>query len=148
MESDILVTPKGQMPQPHRFQAPIPLLEVFIRSFSDPGDLIVDPYAGGATTLVVAHAMGRRAIGHVIDAGIVDQAKRNLAKRLKGDHARDQPGYRAPNLSGSGRHTAWRGARAGPVGCRSEGCKNKKCQWYSQSGQTRALARRKPPITV
>lgn len=87
LESDILVTPKGQMPQPHRFQAPIPLLEVFIRSFSDPGDLIVDPYAGGATTLVVANSLGRRAIGYEIDAGIMDQARNNLAKRLKGDHA-------------------------------------------------------------
>ena len=87
LESDILVTPKGKIPQPHRFQAPVPLLEVFVRSFSDPGDLIVDPYAGGGTTLIVAYTMGRRAIGYEIDAGIVEQAQRNLAQRRKGDHA-------------------------------------------------------------
>src|SRR6185436_11446244 len=34
-----------------------------IEAFSEPGDLVLDPYMGGATTLVEAIARGRRAVG-------------------------------------------------------------------------------------
>lgn len=34
-----------------------------IETFSDPGDLVLDPYVGGGTTLVEAYARGREAIG-------------------------------------------------------------------------------------
>ena len=35
----------------------------FIEAFTNPGDLIFDPFMGGATTLVEARTMGRRCIG-------------------------------------------------------------------------------------
>lgn len=35
----------------------------FIDAFTDPGDLVLDPFMGGATTLVEARTMGRRCIG-------------------------------------------------------------------------------------
>lgn len=34
-----------------------------IRAFSEPGDLIIDPFVGGGTTLVESMALGRRAVG-------------------------------------------------------------------------------------
>ena len=34
-----------------------------IEAFTDPGDLVIDPFMGGATTLVEARALGRTAIG-------------------------------------------------------------------------------------
>jgi DNA modification methylase len=34
-----------------------------IEAFSQPGDVILDPFMGGATTLVEARALGRHAIG-------------------------------------------------------------------------------------
>lgn len=39
-----------------------------IKTFSSPGDLILDPYMGGATTLVEARALGRRVIGSDINS--------------------------------------------------------------------------------
>src|SRR5256885_11149744 len=39
-----------------------------IEAFSDPGDLVLDPFLGGATTAVEALALGRRAIGIDINA--------------------------------------------------------------------------------
>ncbi len=44
-------------------QKPVKLLERVIGALSNPGDLVVDPYMGSGTTLVVAKSMGRDAIG-------------------------------------------------------------------------------------
>jgi hypothetical protein len=48
-----------------------------IESFSNPGDLVLDPYMGGGTTLVEAMALGRRGIGCDINslAVFVSRAK-------------------------------------------------------------------------
>ena len=45
--------------------APFPdwLPEFFIKLFTDPGDLVVDPFAGSGTTSRVALRLGRRAVG-------------------------------------------------------------------------------------
>lgn len=44
----------------HPQQKPVPLLRWMIRSYSDPGDLVVDPYSGSGSTGVAAAAEGRR----------------------------------------------------------------------------------------
>jgi site-specific DNA-methyltransferase (adenine-specific) len=44
-------------------QKPQALLERLIGALSDPGDRVLDPYAGSGTTLAVAHAMGRGFLG-------------------------------------------------------------------------------------
>ena len=44
-------------------QKPEALLERIVRACTLPGDLVLDPYAGSATTLAVAARLGRRAIG-------------------------------------------------------------------------------------
>lgn len=44
-------------------QKPEALLERLITSCTHPGDLVLDPYAGSATTLAVAARLGRRAVG-------------------------------------------------------------------------------------
>lgn len=44
-------------------QKPLTLLERILRVSSAAGDLILDPCCGGGTTLVAAHALGRRWIG-------------------------------------------------------------------------------------
>lgn len=59
-------------------QKPEALLERLITALSDPGDLVLDPYAGSGTTLRVADKTGRRFWG--IDASPV--ALRTLAARL------------------------------------------------------------------
>jgi DNA modification methylase len=39
-----------------------------IEIFTKPGDLVLDPYVGGGTTLVEARALGREAVGIDISA--------------------------------------------------------------------------------
>src|SRR5580704_13778745 len=51
---------------PARF-API-FAATAIRDFSNPGDLVCDPYMGGGTTIIEALAAGRRAVGSDINS--------------------------------------------------------------------------------
>jgi site-specific DNA-methyltransferase (adenine-specific) len=44
-------------------QKPEALLERLLLSSTEPGDLVIDPYAGSGTTLAVAARLGRQAIG-------------------------------------------------------------------------------------
>jgi site-specific DNA-methyltransferase (adenine-specific) len=47
----------------HPTQKPLPLIEDLIRDFTDPTELICDPFAGSGTTGVAAIRLGRRFIG-------------------------------------------------------------------------------------
>ena len=49
-------------------QKPLSLIREFVTLFSDPGDLVLDPFCGSGTTLVAALERGRRAIGIDISA--------------------------------------------------------------------------------
>ena len=63
-------TREGRFPHGPVFrdgQKPLSLLEEITRDFSKPGDLILDPYAGAATTLVACKRLGRSAIGWELD---------------------------------------------------------------------------------
>ena len=61
-------------------QKPEALLERLIGALSDPGDVVLDPYAGSGTSLVVAARMGRAFIG--IDASdvAIEVARDRLAR--------------------------------------------------------------------
>jgi site-specific DNA-methyltransferase (adenine-specific) len=47
----------------HPCQMPEAVLERIVRASSNPGDLVLDPFAGSGTTLAVAHKLGRRWVG-------------------------------------------------------------------------------------
>jgi DNA modification methylase len=47
----------------HPCQMPEAVLERIIRVASNPGDLVIDPFAGSGTTLAVAQKLGRRFLG-------------------------------------------------------------------------------------
>ena len=50
-----------------------------IRMFSVRGDTVLDPFAGTGTTLWVAHALGRNAIGVEVDPAIAAELRRKAA---------------------------------------------------------------------
>ncbi len=63
----------------------------FVEELSEPGDLVLDPFAGFGTTLVVAERLGRRALGIELMPERVEQVRRRVgpaASVLRGD-ARD-----------------------------------------------------------
>ena len=47
----------------HDTQKPIALLSHYVLNSTDPGDLVIDPYAGSGSTLIAAAQAGRRAVG-------------------------------------------------------------------------------------
>lgn len=59
---------------------PLTLMRALVRDYSRPGDLICDPCAGGATTLIAAATEGRRAIGAELDPKTHALALKRIAK--------------------------------------------------------------------
>ena len=53
-------------PKVHPTQKPVQLLESLIETFTDKGDVVIDPCAGSGTTLLAAANCGRRAYGFEI----------------------------------------------------------------------------------
>ena len=63
----------------HPTQKPVPLLKEFIELFSDRGDLVFDPFAGSASTVVAAAQMERQAIAYEKDEAIFAAAAGRLS---------------------------------------------------------------------
>ena len=53
-------------PKIHPTQKPVPLLERLIETFTDEGDVVIDPCAGSGTTLLAAENLRRKAFGFEI----------------------------------------------------------------------------------
>lgn len=66
-------------------QKPIGLLERIIKSSSNEGDVVLDPFCGCATTCVAAEKLNRQWIGIDISAKAFDLVKGRLKKELKQD---------------------------------------------------------------
>jgi site-specific DNA-methyltransferase (adenine-specific) len=65
----------------HPTQKPEALLEKVIAASSNEGELVVDPFTGSGTTLVVAERLGRRWAGADSDPRYVALARERLASR-------------------------------------------------------------------
>jgi DNA modification methylase len=78
-----LSLPLWQMPfrrrkDDHTHVSPRPVIKNLIRLLSEPGDLVVDPFAGYGTIISVAKTLNRSAIGWEIDANCVQEANKRL----------------------------------------------------------------------
>lgn len=69
----------------HGCQMPEQLLGRIIRVCSQPGDLVVDPFSGSATTLAVAKKLGRRYLGFDLSPEYVERGETRLAGIRAGD---------------------------------------------------------------
>lgn len=69
----------------HPNQKPVELCEWLIRTFTDPGDLVLDNVAGVATTLIAARNTGRRGIGIEDHAPYIERAVARLHSGATGD---------------------------------------------------------------
>ena len=63
----------------HTTQKPLALMLALVRDFTDPGDIILDPFAGSGTTGVAALQLGRRFIGYEREPRYCAAARRRLA---------------------------------------------------------------------
>lgn len=65
----------------HPQQKPEALMAYLVRQYSNPGDLVVDPYAGSGTTIQAALNEGRRAVGFETNAQFVETANSRRTQR-------------------------------------------------------------------
>ena len=63
----------------HPAPGPLALPDFFIRALTDPGDLVVDPFAGSGTTGVAAVQSGRRFLGWEAVASYAELARSRIA---------------------------------------------------------------------
>lgn len=66
----------------HPTQKPVLLMQAFIELTTQPGQLVLDPFAGSGSTLVAAKLLGRRYLGIERDPKFVSVAKRRLQDDL------------------------------------------------------------------
>lgn len=69
-------------PELHRLAKPVELLRWLVRTYTRPGEVILDCCMGSGSTGVAALVEGRRFIGMEKDAGIFAQAQARLAEWL------------------------------------------------------------------
>jgi site-specific DNA-methyltransferase (adenine-specific) len=62
----------------HPTQKPVQLIRKLVLASSNPGDLVVDPFAGSGTTALVAELHGRRWVSCDLDPGYLEIARRRL----------------------------------------------------------------------
>jgi DNA modification methylase len=70
----------------HPCPKPLDLMEALVRDFTEPGELVLDPFAGSGTTGVACKRLGRRFLGFERDAKYHAIAERRIA------NAREQLG--------------------------------------------------------
>ena len=96
----------------HPTQKPITLLERIVLASSNPGDVILDPFAGTFTSGFVARKHGRRFIGVEIEEAYVKIGLRRLglATEYRGEHLHRAPKtYEAAYSGGAAQLTLFEG---------------------------------------
>ena len=86
----------------HGCQMPEQLLGRIIRVCSDPGQIVLDPFAGSGTTLAVAKKLERRFIGFELSKNYAEQVKARLKVARPGDRlsGAEEPKVTAPAKRG------------------------------------------------
>lgn len=62
----------------HPTVKPQPMLEDIIRKFSDPGEVVFDPFIGSGSTLLAAQNLGRKAVGVELEEEFCELAAKRL----------------------------------------------------------------------
>lgn len=71
----------------HPAAFPLELPTWFIKVYTDPGDMVLDPFMGGGTTLLAAVKLGRRAVGIELQQKYCDGAREKIAEYAKRESA-------------------------------------------------------------
>lgn len=71
-----------QEPRVHPTQKPIAVMEWVISRYTEPADIILDPYMGSGTTLIAAKKCGHSAIGIEIEERYCEIAARRLSQEV------------------------------------------------------------------
>jgi site-specific DNA-methyltransferase (adenine-specific) len=78
--SDVLFFPNPNINSQHINQKPVALFEYLIRTYTQPGDVVLDPYVGSGTTAVAARNLNRRFVCGDTSPKYVAIARKRLAQ--------------------------------------------------------------------
>lgn len=68
-------------PKLHPTQKPVKLLKKLIETFTDEGDVVIDPCAGSGSTLIAAKKLNRKAFGFEIKKEFYEKAKKWISEQ-------------------------------------------------------------------
>lgn len=91
----------GTGPNEHETQKPLPLMLELVSLFTDPGELVLDAFAGSGTTGVACLRLGRRFIGIEKDAKYAAIARERLRAEQDGLSLRDARAGQLPMFGAS-----------------------------------------------
>jgi len=77
-------TADGVQKELHHWQQSLDGFTEIVQRFTEPGDLVVDPFLGSGTTALACLQLGRRFVGCDLDASAVAIARRRVQHALKG----------------------------------------------------------------
>lgn len=80
----------------HETQKPLPLMLELVELFTDPGDIVLDPFAGSGTTGIACLRLGRRFIGIERDEKYAAIATERLQAEANGLSLRDSRAGQIP----------------------------------------------------
>jgi hypothetical protein len=92
----------------HETQKPLWLMVALVEAFTDPGDLVWDPYCGSGTTGVACLLLGRRFLGHEEQPRYVEAGRRRLRAAEAGQPLRDHEAGQLTLLGGADAPHPWR----------------------------------------
>src|SRR5262245_7856189 len=92
-------TCKGDKRPNHPCPKPLDLMSALVAAFSDPGELVLDPFAGSGQTGVAALRFGRRFVGWELDPGFHALAADRLAETREQMGLFNEPSPTAKQLS-------------------------------------------------
>ena len=73
----------NETPKIHPTQKSIHVVRKLIKTFTDPGDVVIDPVAGSGVTLLAAEQLGRKSYGFEIKKEFVDKFNNLLAVNVQ-----------------------------------------------------------------
>lgn len=82
---DISVVNNDDPEHIHPTQKPVALVEWFLRTYTQPGDLVLDPTAGSGTSLAAAATLGRRFVGFETDIEMAGRANDRISNLIQKD---------------------------------------------------------------
>ena len=82
--NDVLVDFRGGGKTEYPTEKPLPLLKMLIKATSNPGDVVLDPFCGGGTSLVAASILDRQFIGMDVSKAAYKWTNKKLAKENEG----------------------------------------------------------------
>lgn len=78
----MLVPGTGHKETTHPTEKPVQVLKHLLRVFTNPGDIVIDPFLGSGSTIVAAREMGRRWVGIEMNEEYCKMAQARVSWRI------------------------------------------------------------------